>query len=182
MPVAVVLAAALLALAMPMGTLPVLPGPATLLVMAALCLAALRAQVPLPRALPVLAPLAAALCLALPLVNLATTGQGLLMYLQRGAWQQAGVELVALAFGLMLARMALMLQRRWPQTHEAARRREPGAGCFGEGLRVHRDHRHGTGAVAALAGECTHVRFGPDQFAAGVRAVDRGRRGHLQYP
>ncbi|KAG0923000.1 hypothetical protein G6F32_014437 [Rhizopus arrhizus] len=61
MPVAVVLAAALLALAMPMGTLPVLPGPATLLVMAALCLAALRAQVPLPRALPVLAPLAAAL-------------------------------------------------------------------------------------------------------------------------
>ncbi|HFT6994581.1 TPA: amino acid transporter [Stenotrophomonas maltophilia] len=63
MPVAVVLAAALLALAMPMGTLPVLPGPATLLVMAALCLAALRAQVPLPRALPVLAPLAAALCL-----------------------------------------------------------------------------------------------------------------------
>ncbi|KAG0739687.1 hypothetical protein G6F24_017260 [Rhizopus arrhizus] len=60
--------------------------------------------------------------------------------------------------------------------------REPGAGCFGGGLRVHRDHRHGTGAVAALAGECTHVRFGPDQFAAGVRAVDRGRRGHLQYP
>jgi hypothetical protein len=90
--------------------------------------------------------LAAALCLALPLVNLAATGQGLLMYLQRGAWQQAGVELVALAFGLMLARMALMLQRRWPQAQEAARSEacaragrgpslaggEPGAGCLAE--------------------------------------------------
>lgn len=71
--------------------------------------------------------LAAALCLALPLVNLATTGQGLLMYLQRGAWQQAGVELVALAFGLMLARMALMLQRRWPRAQEAARPAKPPA-------------------------------------------------------
>lgn len=72
--------------------------------------------------------LAAALCLALPVVNLATTGQGLLMYLQRGAWQQAGVELVTLAFGLMLARMALMLKRRWPQTHEAARSAMPAPG------------------------------------------------------
>ncbi|KAG1086256.1 hypothetical protein G6F40_013991 [Rhizopus arrhizus] len=35
--------------------------------------------------------------------------------------------------------------------------REPGAGCFGGGLRVHRDHRHGTGAVAALAGELPGV-------------------------
>lgn len=72
--------------------------------------------------------LAAALCLALPLVNMATTGQGLLMYLQRGAWQQAGVELVALAFGLLLARMALMLQRRWPRAPEAARTAKPPAG------------------------------------------------------
>ncbi|HDS1578095.1 TPA: PepSY domain-containing protein [Stenotrophomonas maltophilia] len=72
--------------------------------------------------------LAAALCLALPLVNLATTGQGLLMYLQQGAWQQAGVELVALAFGLMLARMAVMLQRRWPRAQEAARPAKPVAG------------------------------------------------------
>ena len=72
--------------------------------------------------------LAAALCLALPLVNMATTGQGLLMYLQRGAWQQAGVELVALAFGLMLARMALMLQHRWPRAPEAARTAKPPAG------------------------------------------------------
>lgn len=72
--------------------------------------------------------LAAALCLALPLVNMATTGQGLLMYLQRGAWQQAGVELVALAFGLMLARMALMLQRRWPRAQEVTRTAKPPAG------------------------------------------------------
>ena len=72
--------------------------------------------------------LAAALCLALPLVNLATTGQGLLMYLQRGAWQQAGVELVALAFGLVLARMALMLQRRWPRAQEVTRTAKPPAG------------------------------------------------------
>lgn len=72
--------------------------------------------------------LAAALCLALPLVNLASTGQQVLMYLQRGAWQQAGVELGALAFGLMLARMALMLQRRWPRVQDAARTAKPPAG------------------------------------------------------
>ncbi|MCU1062630.1 PepSY domain-containing protein [Stenotrophomonas maltophilia] len=69
--------------------------------------------------------LAAVLCLALPLVNLATTGQHLVMYLQRGAWQQAGVELTALAFGLVLARMAVMLQRRWPQVQEAPRSAKP---------------------------------------------------------
>ncbi|MBH1866651.1 amino acid transporter [Stenotrophomonas maltophilia] len=62
-PVAVVLSAALLALWAPMGSLPVLPGPATLLVMGAVCLAVLRGQVPRPRALPVLAPVAIALCL-----------------------------------------------------------------------------------------------------------------------
>lgn len=72
--------------------------------------------------------LAAVLCLALPLVNLATTGQHLGQYLLRGAWQQAGVELVALAFGLVLARMAVMLQRRWPQAQEAARPARPTAG------------------------------------------------------
>ncbi|HEL2977280.1 TPA: PepSY domain-containing protein [Stenotrophomonas maltophilia] len=72
--------------------------------------------------------LAAALCLALPLVNLASTGQHLVMYLQRGAWQQAGVELTALAFGLLLARMAMMLQRRWPQVQEAPRNAKPAEG------------------------------------------------------
>lgn len=61
--VAVVLSAALLALLAPIGALPVLPGPATLLVMAALCLAVLHVQVPPSRVLPVLAPMAAVLCL-----------------------------------------------------------------------------------------------------------------------
>ncbi|RTQ86458.1 MULTISPECIES: amino acid transporter [Stenotrophomonas] len=61
-PVTVVLAAALLALAAPVGALPVLPGPATLLVMAALCMAALRVRAPMPGAAMVLAPLATALC------------------------------------------------------------------------------------------------------------------------
>lgn len=59
---AVVLSAAMLALVLPVGALPVLPGPATLLVMAALCLAVLRVQVPPSPVLPVLAPVAAALC------------------------------------------------------------------------------------------------------------------------
>lgn len=58
----VVVSAAVLALLLPVGTLPVLPGPATLLVMAALCLTVLRVQAPPSRVLPVLAPAAAALC------------------------------------------------------------------------------------------------------------------------
>lgn len=62
-PVAVVLSAALLALWAPMGSLPVLPGPATLLVMGAVCVAVLRGRAPRSRALPVLAPVAIALCL-----------------------------------------------------------------------------------------------------------------------
>ncbi|WP_422347842.1 amino acid transporter [Stenotrophomonas sp. DR009] len=59
---AVVLSSAMLALVLPVGALPVLPGPATLLVMAALCLAVLRVQASSSRVLPVLAPVAAALC------------------------------------------------------------------------------------------------------------------------
>ncbi|MDV3434165.1 amino acid transporter [Stenotrophomonas sp. C2852] len=58
----VVVSAAVLALLLPVGTLPVLPGPATLLVMAALCLTVLRVQAPPSRVLLVLAPVAAALC------------------------------------------------------------------------------------------------------------------------
>jgi len=57
------LSAAMLALVLPAGALPVLPGPATLLVMAALCLAVLRVQASSSRVLPVLAPVAAALCM-----------------------------------------------------------------------------------------------------------------------
>lgn len=62
-PVVVVLSAALLALWAPMGSLPVLPGPASLLMMGAVCLAVLRGGAPRSRALPVLAPVAIALCL-----------------------------------------------------------------------------------------------------------------------
>ncbi|WP_295566822.1 amino acid transporter [uncultured Stenotrophomonas sp.] len=62
-PVALVLSAALLALGVPVGILPVLPGPVVLLVMAALCLAVLRGQSPVAGARAVLALVAAALCL-----------------------------------------------------------------------------------------------------------------------
>ena len=69
--VVVVLVSAVLALWVPMGWLPVLPGPVTLLVTAALCLGALRTRhrTEVPRCpqwratMPVLAPVAAALCL-----------------------------------------------------------------------------------------------------------------------
>lgn len=69
--VVVVLLSALLALCVPMGWLPVLPGPAALLVTAALCLGALRTRECVEVShgsrwsltMPVLAPLAAALCL-----------------------------------------------------------------------------------------------------------------------
>lgn len=58
-----ILGAMLLALWVPMGMLPALPGAVTLLVMAALCLAALRVEAVTPRVMPLLAPLAATLCL-----------------------------------------------------------------------------------------------------------------------
>lgn len=48
----------------------------------------------------------AVLCLLLPLLNYLTTGQNLLAYATAGDGQRAGVELVALAFGVMLAVMA----------------------------------------------------------------------------
>lgn len=49
---------------------------------------------------------AALLCLLLPLLNLATTGQHLGGYALAGDWQRAGVELTATALGLALAAMA----------------------------------------------------------------------------
>lgn len=61
--IVLVLLAMPLVLWVPPAALPVLPGPVTLLVMAALCLAALRAPAPIPRGMPVLAPLAVVLCL-----------------------------------------------------------------------------------------------------------------------
>ncbi|MEJ5152416.1 PepSY-associated TM helix domain-containing protein [Comamonas sp. MYb396] len=57
--------------------------------------------------------LAAALCMLLPLLNLATTGLCAWHYAQRGDWQSASVELVALAFGLVLMGMAWAVKRRW---------------------------------------------------------------------
>lgn len=54
----------------------------------------------------------AALCLALPLLNYLTTGQHLLAYAWAGDWQRAGVELVALAFGVTLAVMARRVQNK----------------------------------------------------------------------
>jgi uncharacterized iron-regulated membrane protein len=47
--------------------------------------------------------LTAFLCLALPLVNLATTGDWLGAYAARGEWTSFGVEVVALVIGLSLA-------------------------------------------------------------------------------
>jgi len=54
----------------------------------------------------------AALCLALPLLNYLTTGQQLLAYVKAGDWQRAGVELVALAFGVALAVMARRVRNK----------------------------------------------------------------------
>ncbi len=54
---------------------------------------------------------AALLCLLLPLLNLATTGQHLGGYALAGDWQRAGVELTALALGLALAAMAWRVRR-----------------------------------------------------------------------
>ncbi|WP_414611892.1 amino acid transporter [Stenotrophomonas muris] len=71
------LPAVMLVLWLPLGTLPALPGPATLLVMAALCLAVLRRRNDMRQGatgrelvLPMLAPLAAALCVLAALERL----------------------------------------------------------------------------------------------------------------
>ncbi|WP_234086852.1 PepSY domain-containing protein [Azonexus sp. R2A61] len=54
----------------------------------------------------------ATLCLALPLLNLATTGDWLFAALARGDGETAGVELTAIAFGLIFAAALRQLQRR----------------------------------------------------------------------
>jgi len=53
--------------------------------------------------------LASALCVGLPLLNLATTGQHVARYAQAGDWQRAGVELVALGLGAVMACIALQV-------------------------------------------------------------------------
>ncbi|MGF6211234.1 PepSY-associated TM helix domain-containing protein [Comamonas sp. 4034] len=47
--------------------------------------------------------LLAALCLLLPVLNVLTTGDQLLAYVQEGDWESAGVELTVVAFGLAAA-------------------------------------------------------------------------------
>ena len=45
----------------------------------------------------------ALLCLGLPLLNVMTTGQHLLLYLAQGDGQRAGLELTCMALGLLVA-------------------------------------------------------------------------------
>lgn len=74
---------------------------------------------------------AAALCLVLPLLNGATTGQHLGTYAEAGDWQRAGVEAIAIAFGAALALAAWRVRRRTDGTlapsHPPAARRGMGA-------------------------------------------------------
>lgn len=58
--------------------------------------------------------LAALLCLALPLLNLATTGDWLGSYAARGYWRMFGVEAVALALGILFALTVWQLAREKP--------------------------------------------------------------------
>ncbi len=52
------------------------------------------------------------LCLALPLVNWATTGEMAFHYLGAGDWEAAGVELTAIAFGLLAAFAAFKVKAK----------------------------------------------------------------------
>ena len=68
---------------------------------------------------------AALLCTALPLLNWLTTGQQLGGYLAHADWQRAGVELVAIGFGLLLAAAAWQTgcHARQPATEHGLGRR-----------------------------------------------------------
>lgn len=57
--------------------------------------------------------LAGLLCIALPLLNAATTGEHLLRYLARGDGQGAGVEATAIALGALLLWVAYRVHRGW---------------------------------------------------------------------
>ena len=74
----------------------------------------------------------AALCIGLPLLNAASTGQHVGRYLLDGDLQRAAVELTALGFGVSVAYVAYRVQQRIsaPPPVRAARRTpaaEPGA-------------------------------------------------------
>ncbi|MDH0893596.1 MULTISPECIES: PepSY-associated TM helix domain-containing protein [unclassified Pseudomonas] len=56
--------------------------------------------------------LAALLCLTLPLLNLATTGDWFGRYAGQGRWQMFAVELVSLVVGTLLAAMTLRMARK----------------------------------------------------------------------
>jgi len=58
--------------------------------------------------------LAALLCLALPLLNLATTGGWLVTYAGQGHWRMFGVEAVALALGVLFTLTVRQLARKQP--------------------------------------------------------------------
>ena len=68
----------------------------------------------------------ALLCLGLPLLNWATTGQHLWRYAVNGQHLQAAVEITALAFGLLLLYMACALRRHWSDASDAASTRQAG--------------------------------------------------------
>ena len=71
---------------------------------------------------------AAVLCLALPWLNAATTGQHLLAYALAADWQRMSVELVALGLGLALGAAAWRTQRGWRAKPVAAPRRQAASG------------------------------------------------------
>lgn len=54
---------------------------------------------------------AGALCMALPLLNFATTGEWAGVYVRQGDWSRAGVEFTAVALGLGVATIALKTAR-----------------------------------------------------------------------
>ncbi|QQB37323.1 PepSY domain-containing protein [Achromobacter deleyi] len=73
--------------------------------------------------------LAALLCLGLPLLNRATTGQHLWAYAERGLMQQAALELTVLGLGLALGYAAWAVRRGWGHAAPApANARRPAAG------------------------------------------------------
>lgn len=67
--------------------------------------------------------LAGALAVCLPLLNLVTTGQSAWHYALLGDWQRAGVELVAIALGLVLMGMAWQVQQGWQRQAPATKPR-----------------------------------------------------------